>query len=350
MSTLSTREDLETDEQPELGGLVGLSNLGNTCFMNSCLQCLSHVPELRQYVHSKAFAEDLAKSSKSRPLARGYGDLIQKLWHTTRAYGVTAPKEIKHVIGRRASRFVGFDQQDAQEFLRFLIDGLHEELGRVTHKPAYYEIQDRPHASDASVSEEYWRFYFDRSASRLSDLFCGQLKSEVVCQVCKNSSRCFDVFWDLSLPIPETSKAKPQVSIESCLEAYTEEEVMNAPDAFYCNKCQTHRPVKKTIRLFRSPEILVLHLKRFSFSSVRRNKITSTIAFPETGLNLRPYFAPDAEMEDEDPGVVYELTGMVNHMGSLNGGHYTAYVLECVSFQAILIYSDIDIYSDIFRY
>ncbi|KAE8982071.1 hypothetical protein PR003_g24145 [Phytophthora rubi] len=353
----SPRNDLARKRPPR--GLVGLQNLGNTCFMNSCLQCVSNLPAVVRYFHPGLFAREINESSPTKgALANAFGDLIKALW-TGDKFTATRPVELKRVIGKVASRFTGYDQQDAQEFLRFLLDGLHEDLNRVKKKPAYYEIKDRPDAKDRDVSDEYWKFYLERNASALSELFCGQLWSEIRCETCNHRSLCFDVFWDLSLPVPKksgkssasshlrisssffssgrtasattdslSSNSSPSsggMSIHDCLKAYTEQEFLSDDAAYYCSRCKTHRSAAKKISVYRLPNVLVLHLKRFSFSTFSRDKVSTSISFPAQGLDLAEYCASDAVV---DGSTLYDLTGIVHHMGSLNGGHYTA---ECLN-------------------
>ncbi|KAJ0405488.1 hypothetical protein ATCC90586_000151 [Pythium insidiosum] len=332
-------------------GLVGLQNLGNTCFMNSCLQCVSNLPALVHYFQSGAYLREINDTSPTKgALATAFGDLIKALWSSPE-FTSTRPVELKRVIGKVASRFTGYDQQDAQEFLRFLVDGLHEDLNRIKKKPPYYEIKDRDNTPDRDVSDEYWRFYLDRNHSALSELFCGQLRSEIRCHTCNHRSLCFDVFWDLSVPVPKkpkvsthlriasvfssspssTGSAEPSspssqgVSIQDCLKAYTEQELLDDGDSYYCSKCKAHRAVTKKISLYRLPQVLVVHLKRFSYSTFSRDKVTTAIRFPVVGLNVAEFCAEDAVL---DGSTLYDLTGVVNHVGSLHGGHYTA---ECVN-------------------
>lgn len=350
----SPRNDLARKRPPR--GLVGLQNLGNTCFMNSCLQCVSNIPAIVKYFQPGLYAGEINDTSPTKgALANAFGDLIKALW-TGDKFTATRPVELKRVIGKVASRFTGYDQQDAQEFLRFLLDGLHEDLNRVKKKPAYYEIKDRPDAKDRDVSDEYWKFYLERNASALSELFCGQLRSEIRCGTCNHRSLCFDVFWDLSLPVPKklgksnssshlrisgnffsgnrtasasveplTSKSTSGVSIHDCLKSYTEQEYLADDAAYYCSQCKTHRSVAKKISIYRLPTILVLHLKRFSYSTFSRDKVSTSISFPAQSLDLAEYCASDAVV---DGSTLYDLTGIVHHMGSLNGGHYTA---ECLN-------------------
>ncbi len=117
------------------------------------------------------------------------------------------------------------------------------------------------------------------------------------------------------------SKSESNCSLEDCLRAYTEKEHLKENDAYYCSNCKTHRSVTKEISLYRCPKVLVLHLKRFSFTLESRDKVSTSVKFPAQGLGLGEYCASDAVVDGD---LIYDLTGVVNHMGSLNGGHYTA--------------------------
>ncbi|DBA01772.1 TPA: hypothetical protein N0F65_010182 [Lagenidium giganteum] len=334
--------DTPTRSHPR--GLVGLQNLGNTC----CLQCVSNIPAIVKYFQSGLYTRDMNEASPTKgALALAFGDLIKALWTGTE-FTSTRPVELKRVIGKVASRFTGYDQQDAQEFLRFLLDGLHEDLNKIKKKPPYYEIKDRDNVKDREVSDEYWKFYLDRNVSALSEVFCGQLRSEMRCNTCNHRSLCFDVFWDLSVPVPKKPKSSHAMrianvfsskssashdedgngsgcSIQDCMKAYTEQEFMNESDAYYCAKCKTHRAASKKISLYRLPQLLVIHLKRFSYSTFSRDKVNTAIRFPAQSLDVAEYCASDAVL---DGSTLYNLVGVVNHVGTLNGGHYTA---ECIN-------------------
>ncbi|RLO02950.1 hypothetical protein DYB28_013518, partial [Aphanomyces astaci] len=171
---------------------IGTRSFSNS-FMNSCLQCLNNVHSVMKYFRSNAHLHELNGSSPTagKLACSVFGDLSQALWSGAE-FSSTRPVELKRVVGKLASRFIGYDQHDAQEFLRFLLDGLHEDLNRILKKPAYYEIPDRPHAPERDLSDEYWQYYIQRNASALSEQFCGQLRSEVTCQTCSHRSICFD--------------------------------------------------------------------------------------------------------------------------------------------------------------
>ncbi|KAK3408317.1 ubiquitin carboxyl-terminal hydrolase 8 [Eucalyptus grandis] len=185
-------------------GLTGLQNLGNTCFMNSSLQCLAHTPMLVDY-----FLGDYAREiNHDNPLgmdgeiALAFGDLIRKLW----APGATpvAPRTFKSKLARFAPQFSGCNQHDSQELLAFLLDGLHEDLNRVKCKP-YVEAKDADGQPDEDVADEYWHYHLARNDSVIVRVCQGQYKSTLVCPVCKKVSVTFDPFMYLSLPLPSTT-------------------------------------------------------------------------------------------------------------------------------------------------
>nr|XP_025039391.1 ubiquitin carboxyl-terminal hydrolase 2 [Pelodiscus sinensis] len=187
-------------------GLTGLRNLGNTCFMNSILQCLSNTKELRDYCLQNQYVRDLNNSSRMHTaLMAEFAKLIQLLW-TSPPNEAVSPSEFKTQIQRYAPRFVGYNQQDAQEFLRFLLDGLHSEVNRVLVRPRS-NLDNLDHLPDDEKGRQMWRRYQEREDSRIGDLFVGQLKSSLTCSECGYCSTAFDPFWDLSLPIAKVTPA-----------------------------------------------------------------------------------------------------------------------------------------------
>ncbi|XP_039941103.1 ubiquitin carboxyl-terminal hydrolase 2 isoform X1 [Hirundo rustica] len=303
-------------------GLTGLRNLGNTCFMNSILQCLSNTKELRDYCLQNQYLRDLNNNSRMRTaLMSEFAKLIQLLWTSSPNESVS-PSEFKTQIQRYAPRFVGYNQQDAQEFLRFLLDGLHSEVNRVLVRPrASTDTLD--HLPDDEKSRQMWRRYQEREDSRISDLFVGQLKSSLTCTECGYCSTAFDPFWDLSLPIPK--KSYGEVTLMDCLRLFTKEDVLDGDEKPTCCRCKARTRCTKKFSIQKFPKILVLHLKRFSEARIRSSKLTTFVNFPLKDLDLREFASQSCNH------AVYNLYAVSNHSGTTMGGHYTAYCKSPVS-------------------
>ena len=193
---------------PGRQGVVGLANLGNTCYMNSVLQCLSHTALLTQYFEVGAWKGDLNTSSGfglGGKLAAVYARLIVSLHSTSRSY--LRPSDFKRAIGTFQPMFRGFGQQDAHELLAFLLDGLSEDLNRVLKKP-YVEQPDSGGRFDAELADEWWRNHLQREVSIVVALFTGQFKSLTQCGTCGFLSARFDPFTFLQLPLESASDAE----------------------------------------------------------------------------------------------------------------------------------------------
>ncbi|KFQ81422.1 Ubiquitin carboxyl-terminal hydrolase 2, partial [Phaethon lepturus] len=239
------------------------------CFMNSILQCLSNTKELRDYCLQNQYLRDLNNNSRMRTaLMSEFAKLIQLLW-TSSPNDSVSPSEFKTQIQRYAPRFVGYNQQDAQEFLRFLLDGLHSEVNRVLVRPrASTDTLDHlpPHSvvlylpiscSDDEKSRQMWRRYQEREDSRIGDLFVGQLKSSLTCRVLTNP-------WP---PAPHTltlthavlpQKGYGEVTLMDCLRLFTKEDVLDGDEKPTCCRCKARTRCTKKFSIQKFPKILVL--------------------------------------------------------------------------------------------
>lgn len=108
---------------------------------------------------------------------------------------------VKKVIGNFAPQFSGYSQQDSQEFLSYLLDGLHEDLNRVKNKPQVNPIESDGTEADDIVAQKTWDSYLKRNNSIITDLIAGQFKSTIVCPTCSKISVTFDPFMSVSVPI-----------------------------------------------------------------------------------------------------------------------------------------------------
>eukprot|EP00090_Calanus_glacialis_P006545 TRINITY_DN15097_c1_g1_i1.p1 TRINITY_DN15097_c1_g1~~TRINITY_DN15097_c1_g1_i1.p1 ORF type:complete len:660 (-),score=107.70 TRINITY_DN15097_c1_g1_i1:1496-3475(-) len=329
-SRYASNNGREKEESPQAdssssgaGGASGLRNIGNTCFMNSVIQCLSNTKLLTNYLLNDEHVRDIntSNSSMKGSLIKAFATVIKGLWKGNGR--VVDPSSLKGAVQRFAPRFSGYNQEDSQEFLRYLLEGLHEDVNRVITKPQPIHTEIDSSLSVCEQAMEAWKRYIRRDDSHLVDLFVGQLKSTLRCSDCNHESVTFEAFWDLSLGIPSKTG---EVSLLDCLDTFTKEEVLDGDEMPTCERCKTRRKSTKRYTLYRLPKILVVHLKRFSPSERSRNKLSTTVTFPLNGLNLSRY-------TDSVSNSSYNCYAISNHSGTLYSGHYTAYAKHAQSGQ-----------------
>lgn len=291
----------------------GLVNLGNTCFLNSLLQCLAHSPAVQSALPPP--------SRCTGPVSKSLSEAIRAMWErSTEPY---KPSNVLQALSKKDRRFSGGRQHDAQEALAALLEGLREELGEASKKP-YQELSGK--GTELQQANEAWEHHRSRNDSPLDGSFSLQLQSTVTCRHCGHRSHCFDPAMDLAAPIPE--KARPP-TIEDCLAELFSTEELPVSVGYKCEACKHTVSAEKSLSLFRWPKELVVTLKRFSVSSfgLSMSKDTTQVAIsPSISLTR---FCSQAALEAFGEPPEYELSAIASHSGTMSFGHYVADAKPC---------------------
>ncbi|XP_049616333.1 ubiquitin carboxyl-terminal hydrolase 44 [Syngnathus scovelli] len=359
-------------------GVTGLRNLGNTCYMNSILQVLSHLHVFRECflrldltqalellvsaVHGRLATEPSPRSAHGKGAPAGVGlsggasprgrsmELIQPKEPSSRhislchelhtlfqvmwsgKWALVSPFAMLHSVWQLIPAFRGYAQQDAQEFLCELLDKVQRELESVPGA-------DVPDAR---------RRLIQRVLGVVNTIFHGQLLSQVTCLACQHRSDTVEPFWDLSLEFPERyhsnggreSPAQASCHLTEMLAKFTETEALEG-NIYACQRCNSSRrrslskavlltKAQKQLMVHKLPQVLRLHLKRFRWSGRNhREKIGVHVSFDQL-LNMAPYCHGESSGGPCSPprakSLLYELSAVVMHHGKgFGSGHYTAY-------------------------
>eukprot|EP00090_Calanus_glacialis_P038312 TRINITY_DN6690_c0_g1_i1.p1 TRINITY_DN6690_c0_g1~~TRINITY_DN6690_c0_g1_i1.p1 ORF type:complete len:1106 (+),score=377.60 TRINITY_DN6690_c0_g1_i1:83-3400(+) len=300
-------------------GLTGLKNLGNTCYMNSILQCVSNTPPLAHYFISRSYEEDLnTKYSETRGhVAIEFSEVLKNLWSSQ--FKSISPSDLKQIVGKFKSDFAGRDQQDSHEFVSKLLEWLHSDTNRIV-RPSKEPEQNNTDSRDKSAAKKHWRNYLERNQSIIVQLFCGQTRSTVKCFSCSAESVTYREFTNLTLPMPETTS---RVNLKNCFEEYLREERL---DEFTCDRCKKTGKASKKTDIVKLPPLLVIHLSRFYQEGMYTRKKQNFVNFDLKNLNLGQFAIDGFENKFSQ----FNLYAVSNHFGSLEGGHYTAYCSSSV--------------------
>lgn len=358
---------------------TGLTNLGNSCYMNCIIQCLGATPQLTKFFFPEMGNLDNTSTSSFMSyrqhinvnnslgskgiLTTNFVTLLINMFSNEGGY--FTPAEFKRIAGSLSpgKQFATTEQQDCIEFLTFLLDTLHEDLNQMhivdpNEKRAILELtpeQERIReilpVRLASTIE--WERYLKLNFSIIVDYFQGQYLSQLKCLECGTTSTTYNAFLILSVPIPEKLGSFSKILLYDCIEEFVTLELLDDDNKWFCSKCKRSTKLTKKISITRLPQVLIIHFKRFKVSPDGLfKKLDTFIDYPvKKELNLTPYwpdvgtYMSDANSQrlskeeelqvlttlptrNQVPPFKYKLFAVANHFGNLTSGHYTAYVYK----------------------
>jgi ubiquitin C-terminal hydrolase len=309
--------NLETNmnfEKYKNKGLTGMANLGNTCYLNSCIQILSHMYEFNNLLEDIDFKNKLNNIPDSVLLLE-WDKLYRLMWSencTIAPYGFL--KSVQKIAElKKKEIFSGYAQNDLPEFLIFLIDSFHNSLMREVDININGVSQNKTDKL-ATICYNMVKNMYSKTYSELLQLFYGISVSQIISLNNEIMSLTPEPFCILSLPIPNIKGP----SIFDCLNLYCEKEILEGDNAWYNERTKEKETVKKNMIFWSLPKILIIDIKRFDNYNKKIHKIVST---PLTNVDFSDYVFGYNKHNS-----IYELFGICNHYGGSYGGHYTAYV------------------------
>lgn len=300
-------------------GLTGLSNLGNTCFMNSTLQCLSHTYIMNSFLKLEEYKKKVNKKPESLVLLE-WDKLRELIWSEN---CVISPGGFLSSIQKVAKikdqpLFTGFAQNDLAEFLVFIINCFHSSISR--------EVDMQITGETVTDTDKLAKKCFDMMKNMYSKDYSEFLKMFYGVHVSKLETisgeylTCTpEPFLLLDLPLPDnTSKNNGKITLMDCIDLYTKDELLDGDNQYTIEKTGERVDAKKQILFWSLPNVLIITIKRFSNSLEKNNAL---VEIPLADFDLSKHV-----IGYDNKSYVYNLYGICNHMGGVMGGHYTAYV------------------------
>jgi ubiquitin carboxyl-terminal hydrolase 8 len=301
-------------------GLSGLTNVGNSCYLNSCMQILSHTYELNDFLKKGEYKKKLNRLPDSVILLE-WDKLRDLMWSancTIAPHGFV--KTIRKIAAiKNRDIFTGHDQNDVQEFLLFLIDAFHTALAREVEMQINGQMQTETDKL-AIVCYTMMKNMYKKEYSEMLNIFYGIHVSEIVSNKTGESvSAMPEPFSVLSLSLPTAEKEKTP-TLYDCFDLYCEPEQLSAANgnAWFNDKTQQKEDAQRRISFWSLPNILIIDLKRWnSHTRKNHNRVDIPLQDADFSKYVKGYNAASYK---------YDLFGVCNHGGGAQGGHYTAYI------------------------
>jgi len=385
VSAINEEEEKKVDEERKkliVRGLSGLRNQGNTCYMNSILQCLSNLNPFRAWLMKERFVEKMTQNvvdklgdekRKKENIADDVSVKIKKtqideICKTTIVYRLAellktmwsqnatiTPKSFKYVVGQQCEMFRGFSQNDSQEILNLVLDRIHEETksevmvtfknvpqGVLQYVQVKKECNDKLNNDDLDIDEKekYLAYLTEYRKSHIEDAVISEAYLYWKNYIKNSHSIITDLFTGLFFSKITCSECKSvtgsfepftilsvqtkedgETTLDESLSQFTKEELLNGTNQYSCSECNKKVDAHKKMYIWEPPNILIIQLKRFKNDSWRTTKTSSKVVFPIDNFDIKNYLSDLHAVNETE----YDLWGISEHRGTCNYGHYVAY-------------------------
>jgi len=320
-------------------GITGLANLGNTCFINACIQCLSHTYELNDFLSKGegGYKKHLNNKPESVLLVE-WDDLRKLMWSQN---CIISPGRFINTIQRIAKimnrdLFTGWSQNDLPEFLLFLFDSFHSALTREVIMDIKGNIKTKKDEM-GKACYEMMKTQYTKDYSEFLNIFFG-IHVSVLTPVVEKTKQPLDNSEDLNylslrpepymlihLPIPSKEEVNirttdKNVTLFDCFNKHCECEILEGDNAWFNEMENKKQNVNKRLLFWSLPNIMIIDIKRFITSvNGRSKKSQQFIDIPINNVDFSKYVEGYAKET-----YVYDLYAICNHHGQIDGGHYSS--------------------------